>query len=229
MNRSVFQFAKRCLDPNRFKGFLKNQIHVIQSAKTIYEVVPSENVAKFETLSRGDHIKFTKSDGKADHAIVTEINQNSSTFTFVQNICDFGNTPKIKELTLKFNEVREVFRFDYKDKGRNDLIPDISRIPREASATVAEYYSSHPADFRPGLKNNCESFAFCCTLGHPLSAYQMKMLIIAFGTLKVFDEHCFIEMQKFFEGDRIVRLNKAEHLVTITSKTGGNVSLSFSN
>ncbi|CAG2185964.1 unnamed protein product [Mytilus edulis] len=194
MNNIESTSRKMCYDMH----ILKNQIHVIQSAKTIYEVVPSENVAKFETLSRGDHIKFRTSDGKADHSIVTEINQNSSTFTFVQNICDYGNTPKIKELTLKFNDVPEVFRFDYTYKGRNYLIPDVSRIPREASATVAEYFSSHPAAFRPGLKNDCESFVFCCTLGHSLSAYQMKMLIIAFGTLKVFDEHCFIEMQNNF-------------------------------
>ncbi|CAG2185961.1 unnamed protein product [Mytilus edulis] len=127
---------------------------------------------------------------------------------------------EINKETLKFNEVRDVYRFDYTVSYRNNLIPDFNRMPIEATATIAEYFQNKPAAFQPGLKKDCESFAFCCTLGYAMSAYQMKMLIIAFGTLKMFDKECFDEMMNLINSDKIVTLDKTNHSVKITSEPG---------
>lgn len=201
--------------------------------KAIYESVPFTSVCNLTHLSKGAHIKVSKSHAQIDHAIVTDINVEKSVLTFIKCSCkDINNkesVAEIKEETITFDEDKdEVFLVNYKDSHRNQWTPNFTPMPKEASAEVARYFKDHSADFKPELMKDCEHFAFCCTLGYPINLQEMKQLVIAFGALKMFDKSSISETMDHMTSKRLAKYEKGADHLTVMLQSGEPVNISFS-
>lgn len=160
-----------------FFSVQKDVMQIVNAILRPFEGVPSRNV-NVENLEPGDHIKFRRYIFVyAHHAIVTRVDNTAETFTVVHFYEKDGKLQIIEE-TKNFNEVPDdILLVDYTDA--SILTPKLPRLPRTLTIAIATFFRDNQA-FRPYkvLMNNCEHFAFTCTLGFAISFQQLKAFVL---------------------------------------------------
>lgn len=144
----------------------------------MFEGIPSDTVEKVDELNAGDHIKLRRYYMLyAHHAIVTNVNILEKKFTVIHYM-DVKGKIEVGEQILDFNKEGEIKKINYAD--RLMITEGLERLPPNVTVAIAEYFKCNINAREPymALMNNCEHFAFTCTLGFAISFQQLKAFVL---------------------------------------------------
>ncbi|CAG2245507.1 unnamed protein product [Mytilus edulis] len=180
------------------------------ATRNAYKYLPSTSVAKFNDLYGGAHIQLGM------HVIGYKRNERR-------------RKAGVIEEHMKYRMHGTVLLINYENIFANHLIPQFTRLPRQASVAIAQYLMNHPAALQShtGFRNNSEHFAVSCTLGYDLSFEQAKQIMIAFWALKMIDEGAMDDLANYMISRRVVNYIEGSSNVKLSLQSGEEANISF--
>lgn len=194
--------------------------------------VPSNLVNNLNEMKPGDHIKF-KRYMYSHHAIVMKVDAVNNEYTVIHyasnNKSQFERKANIMKETKRFKR-NTVHLIMYSEFFKDPL----KRLPNDLTLDIAKCFIDNRELLDPYtvLMNNCEHFAFSCTLGYAIS-YQERNArriflapFIRLGSHLTRDRYGSYKDYKESEGDigmrKVVDLLEYKHRVKFINIKIGN-------